>query len=170
MVSIGPLGPPPPRAAVILGPGCPQIHGKLPADLFPFWKKAGFMVPSCSSSLGHRPKASGMEVFLLELWSDGAQPGWGFSRCWDAIQPQPTPLPGGATPEREGSASEHRKGPRQDLSPVWGGLTSWVGNKQSYCTNIQRGPGRGRSTAPPGNRDGALWTRLCGEGEPARRT
>lgn len=112
------------------------------------------MVPSCNSSPGHRPKASGVEVFLLELWSDGVQPGWGFSRCWDAIQPQPTPLPGDATLEREGGASEHGKGPRRDLSPVWGRLASRVGSKQSYSTNIQRGPGRGRSTPPPGGRDG----------------
>lgn len=113
------------------------------------------MVPSCNSSPGHRPKASGVEVFLLELWSDGAQPGWGFSRCWDAMRPQPTPLPGGATPELEGSASKHGKGPRQDLSPVRGRLASRVGHKQSYSTNIQREPERGRSTPPLADRDGA---------------
>jgi len=112
------------------------------------------------------------ELFIRALVRRGAQPGWGFSRCWDAIQPQSTPLPGGATPEREGSASEHGKGPRRDLSPVWGRLASRVGSKQSYSTNIQRGPGRrgGRHRLPETG-TGALWTRLCGEraGEPSLR-
>ena len=91
MVSIGPLGPPPPRAALILAPACSQIHRKLPADPFPFWKKAGFTVPSCNSSPGHRPKASRVEVFLLELWSDGAQPGRAraLAGAWTLSSPNP---------------------------------------------------------------------------------
>lgn len=98
----------------------------------------------------------GGSVFIRALVRRGAAgSGLGFSRCLDAIQPQPTPLPGSATLEPEGSASEHgQQGPRRDLSPVWGGLASRVNNKQSYCTNIQRGRGRGRWTPPPGGRDG----------------
>lgn len=146
-------------AAQILAPGCPQIHGKLPSDPFPFWKRAGFVVPSCNSSPGHRRKASGVEVFLLELWSDGAQPGWGFSRCWDAIRPQPTPLPGGATLEPEGSASEHGRVPAETCPHSGAGWRAgWAINSpivQMYsasrgegCRHRLRRTGTGRALDP----------------------
>lgn len=87
------------------------------------------IIPSCNSSPGHRLKFSGWKCFYYSFGQTGhGQPG--FRECWEAIQPQPTPPPGEATPEQKGSATEFGKRPRRDLSPAWD-------SEQSYCTNIQ---------------------------------
>lgn len=91
--------------------GFSQIHEKLPVDSFPVWRSAGFTVPSCNSSPGHSQKASGMEVFYYSFGQTGSS--LPRAVAGKPSSPQPTPPPGGATPEQVGSASEHGEEPAE---------------------------------------------------------
>lgn len=95
--------------------GFSQIHEKLPVDSFPIWRSAGFAVPSCNSSPGHSQKASGVEVFYYSFGQTGSSRPRAVAG--KPSSPQPTPPPGGATPEHVGSASEHGEEPAEASPP-----------------------------------------------------
>ena len=161
MVGFGPLGPPLPGAPLTLG--FSQIHEKLPVDSFPVWRSAGFIVPSCNSSPGHNQKASGVEVFYYSFGQTGSSRPKAVAG--KPSSPQPTPPPGGATPEQVGSASASRGGTRRGLSPTPAGAGWWVGWAINNPTVQIYSAGRGGDGEHrlPGNQDRTLWTRLCGE-------
>lgn len=143
--------------------GFSQIHEKLPVDSFPVWRSAGFIVPSCNSSPGHSQKASGVEVFYYSFGQTGSSRPRAVAG--KPSSPQPTPPPGGATPELVGSASASLGGTRRGFSPTPAGAGWWVGwaiNNPTVQINSAGRGGDGQHRLP-GNQDRARWTRLCGE-------
>lgn len=136
----------------------------------------GSWSPPATPLQGAVGKPAGWKCFIIALVRRGSA-GQGCS--WEAIQPPTHRSPRQRHPRAGGQCIRARGATPPRPLPQLGRAGGSDGQKQSYCTNIQCGPGRGRSTPPPGEPgrgalDPALWRnggRACcgpdgGEGRP----